>query len=182
MLTSLRRLQLTSQHKLNRVRDGVNPPGIVVTRIESCYNSNHRSARLLYDSGDLLERKSLEFFPTEFNSNNDGNSLDQRSDERGPEPEGVTVGQVGNKTFAFLGLERPSAILVIDVTTPTAPRIVSVYHDSLEPTPRDAAFPRDRGPEGLCFIGAAESPTGKPLLAVAFEVSGTTRIFEIVNH
>ena len=139
-------------------------------------------AELVYDSGDALEQLSLERFPDEFNSNNDGNSLDQRSDDRGPEPESVTVGQVGARTFAFLGLERPSAICVIDITTPTAPKIVSVYHDSLEPSEASAAVPRDRGPEGMCFIRAEDSPTGKPLLAVSFEVSGTTRIFEVVER
>jgi hypothetical protein len=137
-------------------------------------------AELVYDSGDTLERMSMELFPQEFNSNNDGSSLDARSDDRGPEPEGVAVGMVGVRTYAFLGLERPSAIFVIDVTTPTAPTVDSVYHDSLATVSNESSATRDRGPEGLCFIEAERSPTGKPLLAVAFEVSGTTRIFEIV--
>jgi len=35
------------------------------------------------------------------------------------------------------------------------------------------------GPETMAFIPASQSPTGKPLLLVAFEVSGTTRLFEV---
>ena len=37
----------------------------------------------------------------------------------------------------------------------------------------------DLGPEGLTFISSRDSPSGKPLLLVGFEVSGTSRIFEL---
>ena len=39
----------------------------------------------------------------------------------------------------------------------------------------------DLGPEVIHFIAADDSPTGKPLLAVANEISGTTSVFEIVK-
>ncbi|MEZ4518077.1 MAG: choice-of-anchor I family protein [Chloroflexota bacterium] len=43
---------------------------------------------LLYDSGDTLEQVTAAAYPTEFNSNNDENdSFDNRSDNKGPEPE-----------------------------------------------------------------------------------------------
>jgi hypothetical protein len=40
----------------------------------------------------------------------------------GPEPEGVAIGRLGAKTFAFIGLERVGGIIVYDVTSPTSPR------------------------------------------------------------
>lgn len=36
-----------------------------------------------------------------------------------------------------------------------------------------------RGPEGLAFISAGQSPNGKPLPIVGNEISGTTAIFQV---
>jgi hypothetical protein len=38
------------------------------------------------------------------------------------------------------------------------------------------------GPEVIRFIDAGDSPIGKPLLAVANEISGTMTLFEINHH
>lgn len=60
--------------------------------------------------------------PEYFNANHDENpSFDNRSDNKGPEPEGITVGWVRNRTFAFGGLERIGGVMVYDVTDPTKP-------------------------------------------------------------
>ena len=134
------------------------------------------TARLVYDSGDQLERKSLESFPRVFNSNHDANSCDINSDDRGPEPEGVVVGTVNDRQYAFVGLERPSALVVVDINDPSQPHICSIYHGSRA---REEDRQHDCAPEGLCFIPAVDSPTKRALLAVAFEVSGTTVIFQI---
>ncbi len=148
-------------------------------KFEEAYTFGARSfavfranGEIVFESGDLLERVSAQLFPDDFNSNSDGKSKDERSDDRGPEPEGVTIGKIGARTFAFLGLERTSAIIAIDVSRPTAPQFVAAYHDSRH---------RERGPEGLCFIRAEDSPIGEPLLAIAFEASGTTSVLQIVD-
>jgi hypothetical protein len=39
----------------------------------------------------------------------------------------------------------------------------------------------DLGPEGLAFVPAHQSPTGRPMLAVGFEISGTTTLFDVVT-
>ncbi len=140
---------------------------------------------LLYDSGDDFEQIIAEQAPEAFNVSNDNNTFDNRSDDKGPEPEGVVVGEVGGRTYAFIGLERVGGVMVYDITNPVRPEFVQwannrnyVNEDGSEADP-EAPENGDLGPEGLVFIPAAQSPNGKPLLAVGNEVSGTTTIYEI---
>ncbi len=141
------------------------------------------SLDLVFDSGDDFEQITAGIIPDDFNSNNDENdSFDSRSDDRGPEPEGVVLGQIGNTVYAFIGLERVGGVMVYDVTDPSDPSFIQYFNSrdfSVEDVEDDLALAGDLGPEGLAFIGASDSPTGVPLLVVANEVSGTTAIFEI---
>jgi hypothetical protein len=117
-----------------------------------------------------------------FNSGHDeGSALDSRSDAKGPEPEGIALGQIGEKTFAFIGLERMGGVLVYDITDPKAPFRVDYLNtrDEWLTDPPELATAGDLGPEGLAFIPAARSPNGKPLLVVGNEVSGTTAILQL---
>lgn len=119
---------------------------------------------------------------TYFNSgHNEGDALDSRSDAKGPEPEGLAVGKIGNKTFAFIGLERMGGVLVYDITNPAAPTRVDYLNtrDEWVTDPPNLATVGDLGPEGLVFIPAAQSPNGKPLLVVGNEVSGTTAVLQL---
>jgi hypothetical protein len=134
---------------------------------------------LVWDSGDRLEQITAAAFPANFNASHDSNAFDNRSDDKGPEPETVTVGKVNGRTFAFIGLERIGGIAVFDVSNPTAPTFVQYVNNrdfSAAVTTPEAG---DLGPEGVLFIPAEESGNGKPLVVVANEVSGTTTIFEI---
>jgi hypothetical protein len=117
-----------------------------------------------------------------FNSGHDeGNAKDSRSDAKGPEPEGIALGKIGNKTFAFIGLERMGGVLVYDITSPTAPKRVDYLNTREEwvTNPPSLTTAGDLGPEGLVFIPAARSPNGKPLLVVGNEVSGTTAVMQL---
>lgn len=138
-----------------------------------------RAGNRLFDSGDLLERLVAARHPDAFNASNDSNQLDGRSDDKGPEPEAVVVARPFGRPLAFVALERTGSIAVFDVTFPLLPALVG-YVDTrdygVEPGEGDAG---DLAPEGLTVIAAADSPTGAPLLAVAYEVSGTVRIFEL---
>jgi DNA-binding beta-propeller fold protein YncE len=126
----------------------------------------------VWDSGDELEQRTKALPNVLFNASNTGNALDDRSDNKGPEPEGVVVARFGRKSFAFIGLERTGGIMVYDVTVPTSPSFVT-YASSRE------GAGGDLGPEGLAFVSADDSPTGEPLLIVGNEISGTTAIYQV---
>ncbi|BAZ09644.1 5'-nucleotidase/2',3'-cyclic phosphodiesterase [Calothrix sp. NIES-4071] len=136
------------------------------SRSFSIWDSNGNQ---VFDSGDQLERITAAQVPSFFNS--DGNfttpNFDTRSDNKGPEPEGVVVGVVNNRTYAFIGLERTGDVIVYEVTNPTKPQFIEYVNT-----------PEDVGPEGLTFISADDSPTGKPLLVTANEISRTVAAFE----
>lgn len=149
---------------------------------------------LIWDSGDAIEQYlasddcrlgSDRSIPcaTYFNSGHDeGDAFDSRSDAKGPEPEGLALGKLGDKTFVFIGLERMGGIMVYDITDPRAPAFVDYFNSRedwiLDPETNLAAA-GDLGPEGLLFVPADASPTGEALLVVGNEVSGTTAIYEI---
>lgn len=135
---------------------------------------------LVWDSGDLLERLTAARFPKDFNSTNDANaSFDTRSDNKGPEPEGLAIGRLWDRTFAFVGLERISAIAVFDVTDPKAPVFVEMAANRDFAGNAAAGTAGDLGPEGLLFIPKNKSPNRQPLLVVSNEVSGTTTVWQI---
>jgi hypothetical protein len=144
------------------------------------FSIRNARGRRLFDSGKEFEKKTAALLPDEFNSNNDENdSFDTRSDDKGPEPEGVDVGRVAGRTYAFIGLERVGGVMVYDVSRPANARFVDYA------TSRDfdgdpaAGTAGDLGPEGILFIPRNESSTHKPLVVVANEVSGTTTIYEV---
>ncbi|WP_375459038.1 choice-of-anchor I family protein [uncultured Enterovirga sp.] len=102
-----------------------------------------------------------------FNQNQGPNTFDTRSDDKGPEPEGVTIGQVGGRTYAFVALERQGGVIVYDVTDPGNANYVSY----VPPVPAAAGQPVDFGPEVLTFIAADQNPTGTALVISANEVA-----------
>lgn len=126
----------------------------------------------VYDSGDEFEQRTLSLAEAAFNTSHDSNTLDARSASKGPEPESVVLGRFGDRTFAFVGLERVGGVMVYDVTVPAQSRFVTYLNTRNGVT-------GDRGPEGLVLIPAGKSPNGKPLLVVGNEVSGSTAVLQI---
>lgn len=136
----------------------------------------------VFDSGSEFERITASLIPDNFNGNNDENSFDNRSDDKGPEPEAVTVGAINGQTFAFIGLERVGGLMVYNVTNPQNPEFVQYLNNrdfSASQADVESGMAGDLGPEGFAFIAAEDSPNGKPMLAVGNEVSGTTTLFGI---
>ncbi|PVV10429.1 MAG: alkaline phosphatase [gamma proteobacterium symbiont of Ctena orbiculata] len=150
------------------------------------FSIRNARGKLVYDSADDFERITAEQLPDDFNSNNDENdSFDSRSDDKGPEPEGVALGKIEDRTFAFVGLERVGGIMVYDITNPH--RVSFIEYLNNRDFSVDAELPDgstnplvgDLGPEGITFIDEDDSPVESPLLVVGNEVSGTTTIYSI---
>lgn len=121
----------------------------------------------VFDSGDQLEQITASQSASSFNSDGLPGSFDTRSDNKGPEPEAVTTGMVNGVMYAFVGSERTGDIFVYDVSNPTTP-VFKQYLNSVT----------DTGVEGLIFIPANQSPTGKPLVISSAEVSKTVSVYE----
>lgn len=127
------------------------------------------NGELVYDSGDDLEQRTTTLVPATFNSNGTADTFDTRSDNKGPEPEGLALGKIAGRTYAFIGLERTGGIMVYDISRPESPTFVTYA----------TTAPTDLSPEGVLFIKGSDSPNGKPLLVVSHEVSNTVTIFQI---
>ncbi|MBI1335375.1 MAG: PEP-CTERM sorting domain-containing protein [Phycisphaera sp.] len=113
---------------------------------------------LVADTGSLFETYIRDNDPTGW--------VDSRSDDKGPEPEGVVLGVIGGRTYAFVGMERTSSIFMLDVTDPLSPLFVDYLRIATGDIPLR--------PEDMAFVPGSLSPTGGPLLFVGFEGDGTS--------
>lgn len=120
------------------------------------FSIRDETGRLVYDSGDILDKKAAEL----------GIYDDGRSRDKGVEPEGVALLDIGGRTYAFVGLERTtkSAVAVFDVTVPHKASYVDMI-----------VTDGDVAPEGL----SAFHYRGEFYLAIANEVSNTTSLYRI---
>jgi DNA-binding beta-propeller fold protein YncE len=119
----------------------------------SVWNGN--TGELVFDSKNELEAKvnTLSLYD------------DNRSDDKGVEPEGVALGEVGKKKLAFIGMERADALAIYDVSNPAAPVFLQILKTG------DA-------PEGVLFIAAKDSPIGQSLVVVSSEDDGVIKVYK----
>ncbi|WP_428910047.1 choice-of-anchor I family protein [Niallia sp. Krafla_26] len=160
------------------LENGLNEEG----KYEALYSYGGRSfsifdaetMELVYDSGKEFEELTAKALPDYFNTTNDEISYDKRSSAKGPEPETAITGEINGITYAFIALERTSGVMVYDLSNPKKPKFVTFIssRDFSEDVKGDVS------PEGLHFIPAETSPTGKALLAATHEVSGTVAVYE----
>lgn len=182
------------------LRLGVNLGSLIVDATQGDANSNGRYEALYsfgtrsfsawdlsdmtapaWDSGDQFEQVTAAHRPDRFNADSEvNNSFDARSRSRGPEPEGLVLGEVCGTPYVFIGLERFGGVMVYDVTDPEAPVFVqyatSRNFDLLEDDPAVGGL----APEGLAFVSADQSPNEQALLIMANEVSGTLEAWAII--
>lgn len=136
------------------------------------YSIWNASGSLVWDSGKSIAETLVAYRAEEFNSQAEFDNgkwvyeFDNRSDDKGAEPESVTVGKLSDKQFAFIGLERTGGIIVADVTNPLSPTN-ELYLNSSQV---------DVGPEGLQFISKSDS---KGWLMVTSEISNTVSLYEV---
>ncbi|MGI3167945.1 choice-of-anchor I family protein [Pseudooceanicola sp. C21-150M6] len=134
------------------------------------------AGNLVFDSGDDFEQIIASIRPANAFNNDDFPSDDLdvvddgRSDNKGPEAEAIAVGQVGDRTLAFIGLERDSGIMIYDVTNPS----YSTFLDYI-----DGSEFGNVSPEVISFIAPEDSATGLAQIAVAYEISGTTSVYDL---
>lgn len=114
------------------------------------FSIHDETGKRVYDSGDFIERTIADLGPPWFD--------DTRSDNRGPEPEGVGIGEINGRTYAFITIERSRCVMAFDVTDPADVKYAGL-----------ATLPTDSNPEDPTFIPAAKSPNGKNLLVVTNE-------------
>ncbi len=117
---------------------------------------NGFNGQLVFDSKNELEAKCIDALLYD----------DGRSDDKGVEPEGITLGVVGKKVIAFVGMERADAIAIYDISNPVNPKFIKLLKSG------DA-------PEGLTFIHAKDSPIKKSLLVASSEGDGTIKVYSV---
>jgi 3-phytase len=114
------------------------------------------TGNLVFDSGDQLEQIIKSDFPALWDDN--------RSDNKGPEPESAVMGNINGRDILFLGLERSNAVMVWDLTDSSNIAFLDMISTA-----------GNVSPEGLSFFSNANGH----YLAVAHEVSGSTSLYKI---
>ncbi|QDU84176.1 hypothetical protein Pla163_12810 [Planctomycetes bacterium Pla163] len=118
------------------------------------------TGELLGTTGDAIDRAA----------HAEGAYPDDRSDSKGSEPEMVTVFEgPGGTVWAAASLERANAVVLVDVTSPRAPRVVDVVA---------VRGPGPKAPEGI--VHYLDARTGGHFLYTGNEVGGSLGVLEVV--
>ncbi|MEK6669268.1 MAG: choice-of-anchor I family protein [Pseudomonadota bacterium] len=130
--------------------------GNLVTFGARSFRITDENGNEVFDSGSQLDDEAIKR----------GIYDDARSDDKGVEPEGVTLLEIGGRTYAFIGLERTTkgAVAVYDITDPANATFIDMIVTN-----------GDVSPEGLTTFFA----NGQAYVAIANEVSGTTTAYAI---
>lgn len=135
------------------------------------------TGELVFDSGDLIEQiiSTHPIYAELFNaSNEDEAESKNRSDDKGPEPEGILATMIDGNAYLFVSLERVGGAMAFNVNDPENPVYIG-YHNNRDVETNGP----DRGAEGMIFIQAEDSPNGNGLLVLANEVSSTLSVYQI---
>jgi hypothetical protein len=159
------------------------------------------NVNLVFDSGDDFGKISSAILGNDFNAAHTENKGDNRSDDKGGEPEAIDVGEIEGRTYAFISQERAGDLFVYDITNPFNTAFVTHYNnrdftvdyemddDLADPCDNNegmdctqANIAGDLGPESIKFVSASDSPTNNPLLIIGNEVSGTVTVYQVTEQ
>jgi len=101
------------------------------------FSIRRADGELVYDSGSILDREAHARLIYD----------DGRSRDKGVEPEGVALLQMGDRTYAFVGLERTikSAVAIFDITDLDAVRFIDMIVTSGNLSPEGLAAYKHQG-------------------------------------
>jgi DNA-binding beta-propeller fold protein YncE len=138
------------------------PPGTLFAAGARSFSIRGPNGALIYDSGSLLDREAALR----------GIYDDTRSRDKGVEPEGIALLDLGWKTYAFVGLERTtqSAVAVFDVTNPWSVRFLDMIVTEGALAPEGLEVYQHRGQFYLVIANET---------ALAGETARTTAVYEI---
>jgi Secretion system C-terminal sorting domain len=140
---------------------------------------NATTGAQVFDSKDLIEQiiANHPTFSTLFNASNTVGTpaLKNRSDDKGPEVEGIATHSFNGHHYVFASLERIGGVMIFNIDNPAAPIYVGYANN------RSASNPNgpDLGAEGIIVIDAQDSPNGQHLVLLANEVSSTLSIYQM---
>lgn len=158
-----------------------------------------QNINLVYDSGDDFGKISASILGNNFNSNHTENKGDNRSDDKGGEPEAITIGKINDRTYGFIASERSGNLFIYDISNPFDVHFSAFYNnrdfnidyeldDDLD-NPCDESegmdcsmieSAGDLGPESIKFVSSEQSPNGMPLLIIGNEVSGSVTVYQVI--
>jgi hypothetical protein len=158
-----------------------------------------QNINLVFDSGDDFGKISASILGNNFNSTHTENKGDNRSDDKGGEPEAIAVGKIGDNTYTFIAAERSGDLFIYDISNPFNVSFSTFYNnrdftvdyeldDDLD-NPCDETEGMDcsmienagdLGPESIKFVSSEQSPNGMPLLIIGNEVSGSVTIYQVI--
>ena len=114
------------------------------------FSIRDEDGNVIYDSGSMLDKQA----------HLRGIYDDGRSRDKGVEPEGVELIDIGGRTYAFVGLERTtkSAVAIFDITNPTKVTFVDMIVTTGDLSPEGLAAYKYRGDYYLAIANEVPAP------------------------
>ncbi|MFT7109426.1 MAG: hypothetical protein ACI843_001087 [Psychrobacter glaciei] len=183
---------ITNKNAIGRIKvlmdsETISADGNVPTFGARSFSIWNENGDVIFDSGSQLSE--LANSTSHFNVSNDTQKNDNRSDDKGVEPEAMEIAVIEGSTIAFIGLERQGGVAVYDVSIPEAPVFLDYLNnrdftaDVCTVVDEDGECDNniynpaagDLGPESIEYF----SRNNQHFIAVGNEVSGTTTVLEL---